>query len=51
MRRREFIALVGAASVALPRVVCAQQSMPVIVFFNSGTPPAYVKNLAAFATG
>lgn len=51
MRRREFIALVGGAAVALPRVVCAQQSMPVIVFFNSGTPSAYVKNLAAFRNG
>jgi putative tryptophan/tyrosine transport system substrate-binding protein len=51
MRRREFIALVGGAAVALPRVVCAQQPMPVIVFFNSGTPSAYVKNLAAFREG
>ena len=49
MRRREFIALVGGAAVALPRVVCAQQ--PVIIFFNSGTPLAHVKNLAAFRTG
>jgi putative tryptophan/tyrosine transport system substrate-binding protein len=51
MQRREFIALVGGAAVALPRVVYAQQSMPVIVFFNSGTPSAYVKNLAAFRNG
>jgi putative tryptophan/tyrosine transport system substrate-binding protein len=51
MRRREFIALVGGAVVALPRAVCAQQPMPVIVFFNSGTPSANVKNLAAFRNG
>jgi ABC-type uncharacterized transport system substrate-binding protein len=51
MRRREFIALVGGAAVALPRVVCAQQSMPVVVFFNSGTPSAHVKNLVAFRDG
>ena len=51
MRRREFIALVGGAAVVLPRAVCAQQPMPVIVFFNSGTPSAYVKNLAAFRKG
>ena len=51
MRRREFIALVGGAAVALPRVVRAQQPIPVIVFFNSGTPSAQVKNLAAFRNG
>jgi ABC-type uncharacterized transport system substrate-binding protein len=51
MRRREFIALVGGAAVALPGVVCAQQPIPVIVFFNSSTPSTYVKNLAAFRNG
>jgi putative ABC transport system substrate-binding protein len=51
MRRREFIALVGGAAVTLPRVVCAQQPIPVIVFFNSGTPSTQVKNLAAFRNG
>src|SRR4249919_3504668 len=51
MRRREFIALVGGAAVALPRVVCAQQPIPVIIFFNSSTPSTYVKNLAAFRNG
>ena len=51
MRRREFIALLGGAAVALPRVVCAQQPMPVIVFFNSGTPSTHVKNVAAFRNG
>ena len=51
MRRREFIALVGGAAVAPPRAVCAQQPMPVIVFFNSGTPSTHVKNLAAFRKG
>ncbi len=49
MRRREFIALVGGAAIALPRVAHGQQ--PVIVFFNSGTPSSYVKNLAAFRSG
>lgn len=51
MRRREFIALVGGAAVALPRVVCAQQTIPVIVFFNSGAPSSYIKNLVAFRNG
>src|SRR5262245_47953645 len=51
MRRREFIAFVGGAAIALPRVVRAQQPIPVIVFFNSGTPSTNVKNLAAFRDG
>src|SRR5215831_20314800 len=51
MRRREFMVLVGGAAVALPSVVYAQQPIPLIVFFNSGTPSTYVKNLAAFRNG
>ena len=51
MRRREFIALVGGAAVALPRVLRAQQPIPAIVFFNSGSPSTQVKNLAAFRNG
>ena len=51
MRRREFIALVGGAAVALPRVVRAQQPLSLMVIFNSGTPSTQVKNLAAFRNG
>jgi putative ABC transport system substrate-binding protein len=51
MRRREFIALAGGAAVALPRVVRAQQPLPLMVIFNSGTPSTQVKNLAAFRNG
>src|SRR4029453_5958063 len=51
MRRREFIAFVGGAAIALPRGVGAQQSIPVIVFFNSGAPSTNVKNVAAFRNG
>lgn len=51
MRRREFIALVGGAAVSLPRVVRAQQPLPLMVIFNSGTPSTQVKNLAAFRNG
>ena len=50
MRRRDFIALLAGGAVALPRVVRAQP-IPVIVFFNSGTPSTYVKNVAAFRNG
>jgi putative ABC transport system substrate-binding protein len=51
MRRREFIRLFGVVAAALPHVVWAQQPIPVIVFFNSGTPSTQVKNLAAFRNG
>jgi putative ABC transport system substrate-binding protein len=51
MRRREFMAFAGGAAVALPRAVCAQQPMPAIVVFNSGTPSTNIKNLAAFRNG
>src|SRR5215831_1154012 len=50
VRRRDFIALFAGGAVALPRVVHAQP-IPVIVFFNSGTPSTYVKNVAAFHNG
>ena len=51
MRRREFIAFVGGAAIALPRGVFAQQPIPVIVFFNSGAPSTNAKNVAAFRNG
>lgn len=51
MRRREFIALVGGAAVVLPRVVRAQQPLPLMVIFNSGTPSTQIKNLAALRNG
>src|SRR4029450_6977511 len=51
MRRREFIAFVGGAAIALPRGGWAQQPIPVIVFFNSGAPSTNVKNVAAFRNG
>jgi putative tryptophan/tyrosine transport system substrate-binding protein len=50
MRRRDFITLLGGAAI-WPLTLRAQQPMPVIVFFNSGTPSAHVKNLAAFRNG
>jgi hypothetical protein len=50
MRRREFITLLSGMA-AWPLAARAQQSMPVIVFFNSGSPSTQVKNLAAFRNG
>jgi putative ABC transport system substrate-binding protein len=50
MRRRDFIGALGGA-VALPFAAPAQQAMPVVVFFNSGTERTYPDNLAAFRRG
>jgi putative ABC transport system substrate-binding protein len=49
MRRRQFITLLAGVA-ALPLAARAQQ-MPVIGFFNSGTPSTQVNNLAAFRGG
>ena len=52
MRRRDFITLVGGATVALPLVAQAQQPpMPVIGFLNSGSPEAYAPKITAFRQG
>ena len=51
MKRRDFITFLGGAAAAWPVAVRAQQPIPVIAFFNSGSPSAQVKNLAAFRNG
>jgi putative ABC transport system substrate-binding protein len=52
LKRREFITLLGASAV-WPGVARAQQrpAMPVVGYFNSGTPELTAGTLAAFRSG
>ena len=52
MRRREFIGLVGGATVAWPLRAHGQQSaIPVIGFINAASPQSYAPMLFAFLNG
>jgi putative ABC transport system substrate-binding protein len=51
MRRREFVALLSGAIVALPRAVSAQQQNPVIGFLGSTSANQYSPFVSAFLKG
>jgi putative ABC transport system substrate-binding protein len=52
MQRRKFITVVGAAAVAWPLAVRAQQpTIPVIGFVNVASPQGYARPLSAFLKG
>lgn len=51
MRRREFIAVVGGAAVALPLAALAQRQTPLVGFLNSASPDTYRFNADSFREG
>ena len=52
MRRRDFVTVIGGATVFWPMGAHAQQlAKPVIGFLHSASPGQYVGHLAAFRQG
>jgi putative ABC transport system substrate-binding protein len=51
MRRRDFIAILGAGAAAWPLALRAQQPIPVVGFLNGGTAEGYAGPAAAFREG
>jgi len=52
VKRREFITLLGCASLAWPLAARAQQhSLPVVAFINGGAPDVFARDMIAFRKG
>ncbi|HYK78369.1 MAG TPA: ABC transporter substrate-binding protein [Micropepsaceae bacterium] len=51
MRRREFISLLGGATVAWPLAARAQQPLPIVGYINSGAPGPMAPLVSAFHEG
>jgi ABC-type uncharacterized transport system substrate-binding protein len=51
MRRREFITLASSAAIAWPLAARAQPAIPVVGFFNAGSPATSTHRDAAFRQG
>jgi putative ABC transport system substrate-binding protein len=51
MRRREFVALLGAIAAALPLGAIAQPSIPLIGFISNGSKKSYERLVAVFRAG
>ena len=51
MQRRDFIKLVGGATISWPLVARAQQQMPILGFLSAVSPGPFAQRMAAFYRG
>jgi putative ABC transport system substrate-binding protein len=51
MRRRDFISLLGGATIAWPHAARAQPAMPVLGFLSAVSPGPFAQRVAAFQQG